>query len=254
MNRAGVLLAHPDPARVLGLAADEPGLADVFAKWHSSGSAIDTEGVATLSNGHLVSMAGIPVTDWVLVSLTPQAIALQPVVAAQLTAWKAAAGVGLLAAVLAGFLAWYVTRPISKLRSRAEKMLSETGPSAEGWPREQGEVGELALAFQQVVEQRQQKQGETQALLLQLARALCEQSNATTAAISPKNLIALQITRLAVHQDLQRKWSVPDMARLAGISSARFTQWHRVVFGATPTDDLIRTRVERASWLLKTSK
>jgi AraC-like DNA-binding protein len=26
------------------------------------------------------------------------------------------------------------------------------------------------------------------------------------------------------------------------------------VFGATPTDDLIRTRVERASWLLKTSE
>ncbi|MEY4884107.1 MAG: hypothetical protein RIS34_1961 [Pseudomonadota bacterium] len=172
MNRGGVLLAHPDPARVLGRVADEPGLADVYATWHASGSAIDTDGTATLSNGYLVAMAGIPVSDWVLVRLTPQAIALQPVVAAQRTAWKAAAGVGLLAAVLAGFLAWYVTRPISKLRSRAEKMLSETGLSTDGWPQERGEVGELALAFQQVVEQRQQKQGETQALLLQLEAVL----------------------------------------------------------------------------------
>jgi AraC family transcriptional regulator, arabinose operon regulatory protein len=92
------------------------------------------------------------------------------------------------------------------------------------------------------------------ALVLHLARALSEQATVATSEISPKHLIALQTTRLAVHQELQRKWSVPDMARLAGISSARFTQWHRVVFGATPTDDLIRTRVERASWLLKTSK
>ena len=172
MSRSGVVLAHPEPARVLGHAADEPGLAEVFAQWHGSGSPINTEGTATLANDHLVSMAGIPVTDWVLVRLTPQATALQPVVAAQRTAWKAAAGVGLVAAILAGFLAWFVTRPISKLRTRAEKMLIETGPSSEGWPQERGEVGELALAFQHVVEQRQQKQGETQALLRQLEAVL----------------------------------------------------------------------------------
>ena len=172
MNRAGVLLAHPDPARVLGQAAAEPGMAAVFAQWHDAGSPIDTRGVATLSGAHLVSMAGIPMSDWVLVHLTPQAIALQPVVAAQRTAWRAAAGVGLVAAVLAGILAWYLTRPISKLRARAEKMLSQEGSSSEGWPKGRGEVGALALAFQRVVEQRQRKQGETQALLQQLEAVL----------------------------------------------------------------------------------
>ena len=172
MNRSGILLAHPDPARVMGSAGDEPGLMEVFNQWHSSGSPIDTDGKATLSNGYLVSMAGIPVSDWVLVRLTPQAVALQPVAAARITAWKAAAGVGMLAAALAGILALYLTRPISELRKRAEKMLAEVGPSSEGWPQERGEVGELALAFQQVVEQRHQKQGETQALLEQLEAVL----------------------------------------------------------------------------------
>lgn len=172
MNRSGVLLAHPEPSRVLGRAADEPGLVEVFAQWRDVGSPIDTQGVTTLSEGHMVSMAGIPTSDWVLVHLTPQAIALQPVVAAQRTAWRAAAGVGLLAAALAGILAWYVTRPISKLRARAERMLSHEGASAEGWPKEGGEVGELAVAFQLVVEQRQRKQGETQALLQQLEAVL----------------------------------------------------------------------------------
>ncbi len=96
------------------------------------------------------------------------------------------------------------------------------------------------------------------ALLLQLARALAPPDSATAAAkaslISPRHLIALQTTRLAVHQDLQRKWSVRDMARLAEISPARFVHGHRVVFGTTPTDDLIRARIERASWQLKTGE
>lgn len=172
MNRSGVLLAHPDPARVLGRAADEPGLAEVFAKWHASGSPINTTGSATLSGGHLVSMAGIPGSEWTLVRLTPQAIALQPVAAAQVTAWKVAAGVGLVVALLAGVLAWYLTRPISKLRERAVKMLAEVGPSGDAWPQERGEVGQLARVFQQVIDQRHQKQGETQALLQQLEAVL----------------------------------------------------------------------------------
>ena len=172
MDRKGVLLAHPDASRVLGRAADEDGLRTVFRQWSDVGSPIDTNGSSTLSEDHLVSMAGIPVSDWVLVRLTPQAVALQPVQAAQATAWRAALGVGLFAAALAGVLAWYLTLPISKLRNRAERMLAETGPSSEGWPRDGGEVGELALAFQHVVEHRQQKQTETQALLMQLEAVL----------------------------------------------------------------------------------
>ena len=172
MDRAGVLLAHTNPAQLLGPAAEEPGLMDVFNRWHAVGSPIDTTGAATLSQGHLVAMAGIPDSDWTLVRLTPLAAALQPVDAAQATAWKAAGCVGLLVAVLAGAVAWRLTRPISVLRARATKMLLEEGSSTEGWPRDGGEIGQLALAFQQVVEQRQQKQGETQALLVQLEAVL----------------------------------------------------------------------------------
>ena len=172
MDRDGTLLAHPDASRVLGKAADEPGLADVFSRWHDSGSPIDTQGSAELSNGFVVSMAGIPLSDWVLVRMTPQAVALEPLAVARHTAWQAAAGVGFVAALLAGALAWVMTRPISALRARAERMLVEAGPANEGWPRQNGEVGELAQAFQQVVEQRQRRQTETQALLHQLEAVL----------------------------------------------------------------------------------
>ena len=60
MDRAGILLAHPDPSRVLGRAADEPGLAEVFGQWHGSGSPINTEGSAVFSNGFYLVVFQIP--------------------------------------------------------------------------------------------------------------------------------------------------------------------------------------------------
>nr|WP_315246922.1 diguanylate cyclase [uncultured Albidiferax sp.] len=172
MDRAGVLLAHTNPVRLMSNAMDEPGLVDVFQRWQAKSGPIDTKGTAVLDQGHLVTMAGIPGSHWTLVRLTPLEVALQPVQAAHATAWKAAVGVGLLVAVLAGAMAWLLTRPISNLRLRAENMLREGTDSTEAWPNDRGEVGQLALAFQQVVEQRKQKQSETQALLAKLAAVL----------------------------------------------------------------------------------
>jgi len=172
IDRAGTLLAHPDPTRLLGPAAEEPGLSEVFGRWHGSGSPINTEGTAVLSSGYLISMAGIAGSDWLLVRMTPQAVALQPELAAQRTAWLSAAVVGMVAALLAGAAAWRLTRPISKLRERTEQLLAHDGPPGQAWPSESGELGELGLAFQRVVDQRQRRQGETQALLQQLEAVL----------------------------------------------------------------------------------
>ena len=172
MDRAGVLLAHPDPARVLGRAADEPGLAGAFARWQAAGSPVDKRSVATLSDAHLVAFTGIPKSDWVLVQVSPQAVAMAPLAAAGRSAWRAAGGVAVAAALAAGWLAWLLTRPISRLHALAEQMLIEDTPFAADWPQESGEVGELARAFRQVVEQRQLRQRETQALLQQLRAVL----------------------------------------------------------------------------------
>ncbi len=172
MDRAGTVLAHPDPARVLGNATDEPGLGEIFTAWHASGSPIDTRGVVSLSKSYMVTLTGIPRSNWVLVHITPEAAALAPFAAAQRTALRAAAGVGLIAALLAGLLAWHLTRPISRLRDRAQQLLNDDAPAVDSWPRERGEVGHLAKAFQRVVEQRQARQRETQGLLQQLRAVL----------------------------------------------------------------------------------
>jgi diguanylate cyclase (GGDEF)-like protein/PAS domain S-box-containing protein len=167
VDRRGVLLSHPQPARLLGAAADEPGLRDVVKSWLDSGSPIDIEGRAVLSQGHLVSMAGIALSDWIHVRVTPEAAAMQPVDAARREALKVAAAAGALAALLSGALAWLMVRPISRLRARAERMLEGDGDASD-WPEHEGELGAMARAFRQLLEQGQ-RLGD---LLLQLEAVL----------------------------------------------------------------------------------
>lgn len=173
MNRAGIVLAHPDATRLLGQASDEPGLAAFYQRWRDAGSPVQTEGSASLSSGYLISMAGIAASDWVLVRMTPQSIALQPLRAAQRTAWLSAAAVGLVAALLAIWFGLRVTRPIDKLRDRAMASLTDARSNVAHWPDKWGgELGELARVFQHVEAERERRQAETRALLLQLEAVL----------------------------------------------------------------------------------
>jgi diguanylate cyclase len=173
----GRILAHSDSARLMGKAEDEPGFAESFGQWVANGGTFHAEGTATLSQGgHMISMAGLTSADWMVVRITPEAVALQPLVAAQTTARRAAAAVGLSAALLAALFAWFITQPIGDLRRRAERLLFKPNSTApadhEGWPGGQGEVGQLGRAFQHVMQQRQQREQETQALLRQLEAVL----------------------------------------------------------------------------------
>ncbi len=172
MDRSGTLLAHSDPGRVMGRAVDEPGLAPIVQQWLASGSPINTEGIGQHADGSLVSMAGIPLSDWVLVRLTDESVALAPVLAARHAAWQAAAMIGVLAAALAGALAWAMTQPISQLRDRAHRLLTAPDADISPWPSSAGELGELARAFETLVAQRAQRHAEAQALLSQLEAVL----------------------------------------------------------------------------------
>ena len=172
IDRAGLILSHTDPERVMGHAKDEPGLADVFARWHGSGSPIDTLGTAALSSDHLVSTAGIADSNWQLVRLTQKSTALAPLAAAQRAAWPVALAAGALAALLAGALAWATTRPIAQLRDRALRMLRNDDASGHDWPAGAGEIGEMSLAIQQLLAQRDDQRAESQTLLRRVQAVL----------------------------------------------------------------------------------
>ena len=172
IDSTGTILSHPQPGRVLGRADDEPGMGGAYRHWVDLGRTVHSEGTASLSEGHMVSMAGVPAANWMLVRVTPQAEALRPASESQATAWRVAAAVGLAAGLLAGLLAWAMTRPISQLRGRAERLLSNPEATVESWPDAGGEIGALSRAFQHVVKQVQSRQQETNDLLSRLEAVL----------------------------------------------------------------------------------
>lgn len=171
VDRAGRIVAHDDPSRLLSHAMTEPGLRRVLKEWLDVGSPIDTAGRALIEDDHVISIAGIPLTDWIDIRVSTARSALAPVAAAQTASVPAALLAGLLAGLAAGAIAYAITLPISRLRDRAETLLrNATEPS--DWPEDDGEVGQLAAAFRQVVEQRERRQTEARALLGQLEAVL----------------------------------------------------------------------------------
>ena len=172
IDKSGQILAHADPQRILRHAREEVGLSAEFQRWVLDGSTIHVEGTATVTHGYLVALAGVPAAEWMLVHVTPEADAMQSLAAARDTAWHVGALVGLAAALLAGLLAWFITRPISRLHARAMSLLDDEAPLRGDWPRGGGEIGALSRAFQHVVEQRALRGRETHRLLMQLQAVL----------------------------------------------------------------------------------
>ncbi len=172
IDRAGVLLTHPDKSRIMGSATTEPGLEAIFARWHDMGSPIETRATAELGADHLVSMAGIPLSDWALVRVTPNAVALAPLQAARRAAVLAALLAGLVSSLLAGAAAWALARPIGRLRDLAERMLDSDTAPALAWPAQSGEIGAMSRAFQLLLQTRDAQGASMQALMLQLQAVL----------------------------------------------------------------------------------
>ena len=60
----------------------------------------------------------------------------------------------------------------------------------------------------------------------------------------------LRQVRTTVHSDLAYPWTVAAMADLAHLSASRFTAIYTELFGASPLDDLIDSRIKHACTLL----
>lgn len=165
VDRRGVILSHTAPERIMQAVHDEPGLQQVMARWQADGSPIETRGVAEIAQEHVISMAGIPASDWVLIRATPVSSALAPLAAAQRTAVVASLVAAAVSSVLAGLAAWAIARPITQLRDRAVRMLANEEDAAEDWPDHGGELGAMSEAFQALLRTRSGQRTQLQAVL-----------------------------------------------------------------------------------------
>ena len=174
-TRDGTILSHSDPARVMGRVGDEPGLAPVFSEWLAQDSPVMGPASTQVLPGHVVSMAGMPLPQWMVARVTDSQAVLAPLQGAQRQAWGQVAGaIAILAVVLVVLVLWLL-QPLARLRDRAQQQLVPEGHGDGGsmaWPRASGEVGALVQVFEglqgQQAQQHQQRQslaGQLQAIL-----------------------------------------------------------------------------------------
>ena len=81
-------------------------------------------------------------------------------------------------------------------------------------------------------------------LFVKLSRS-CSKTSAVSS-VKPATRKLLMQVRSHVFSRLDREWTVADMAALAYISPSRFYTVYRAMFGISPTEDLIRARIDNA--------
>lgn len=87
-------------------------------------------------------------------------------------------------------------------------------------------------------------------LLLRIGRGVGAEAPGPRARRARETEAHFRKLRGTVHERLERRWTVPEMARMAHLSPSRFAALYRRCFGIAPMDDLIAARLARARELL----
>ena len=156
-TRDGTILSHSDPARVLGQVRDEAGLAPVYTRWQSQAQPVVGRGMTHVQADHIVSMAGMPLPQWIVARVSQSQALLAPLRGAQREAWWLAVASMVLCMLLAVALMGWMAQPLAQLTFKARQLLRTSArqqpAQAVDWPRAGGEVGELVRVFQGLVQQ-----------------------------------------------------------------------------------------------------
>ncbi|NRF71823.1 diguanylate cyclase [Aquincola sp. S2] len=145
----GLILVHPDPARLLKKLADEPRFTQAHAQWVSAGRPVEPGGLAFEQAGQLVSAAGVAGPDWVVWRALPEAELLAPLLAARSHALAWGGGVLIGMALLTWLLITLELKPLATLERRAKQLFDATLAPGAGWPEAGGEIGSLAAVLKQ---------------------------------------------------------------------------------------------------------
>jgi len=89
-----------------------------------------------------------------------------------------------------------------------------------------------------------------ESLFLQLARELPGQASTELTPAEAARVDQFRNIRMHVHDQMQEQWRVADMARRAHLSPSRFAVLYTKIFQASPMEDLIHARLQRARALL----
>lgn len=172
MDSAGMLVAHPDAARILRDARDDAQLTRLVDNWVQQGSPVEPYGLSALLGDQIVSMAGVPDADWVVVQVAQASSLLGGLQLIRTQLMWLGLAVSLVGGALLLLATMAITRPLKMLEKRALKMLDSTLAPDEGWPNVNGEVGQLSRVLRSALKQRQQLEAASQGLLARMEAVL----------------------------------------------------------------------------------
>lgn len=143
-DAAGMVISHPNRARIASRVDTEPLLASAAAQWAAQGRPVEPSPLVLHEDGAFVSMAGVPGADWMVFRVTPDAQLLGGMVQARREAWQWAGGVALAGGLFITGLLAVLLGPLTRLRQRARRLHEPDLPVEAGWPEARGEIGELS--------------------------------------------------------------------------------------------------------------
>lgn len=172
-TRDGVILSHPRQERVTGHVRDEPGLGPVYERWLKQEQPLSGRSFTENVAGHIVSIAGMPLPQWMVARVSDSQALLAPLEGAQRRAWwAAAAGVALIGLLAAAGMGW-MARPLAQLRARAQQMVAgQPAQARDPWPSAVGEVDALVQVCTHMLAQQSRQRSEAATMAGQLQSIL----------------------------------------------------------------------------------
>jgi diguanylate cyclase (GGDEF)-like protein/PAS domain S-box-containing protein len=175
LDAVGRAVSHPDRSRILKDASTDPRLAGAVAAWTARGRPVDPQGTATIVDGQVVAMAGVPEAGWLVLRTAPADALFGGIEAARRQTLWIAVAVALVGGMVILLLTLVLLRPLRQLEARAQRLLQDDVADEEGWPQAGGELGHLSRIFRHVMRQRAASQ---QASLEALAKMQAVLGNA----------------------------------------------------------------------------
>jgi diguanylate cyclase (GGDEF)-like protein/PAS domain S-box-containing protein len=200
----GRIISHPDRQWILRDAQTEPRIAAAVERWVSQGRPVEPQGSAHRVGDHVVAMAGVPDSDWVIFRTAPAEVLLGGPAAGR----RQALWIGSVVALTGGGIILLATllmlRPLRRLEQRALRLLDDDLAADEGWPQVGGELGALSKVFRHVMRQRAASQKSSAELFAKMQAVL---GNAPVGIaftrLSHFELVSAQFNRMFGHQEDQ---------------------------------------------------
>lgn len=153
-DHLGHILSHEDRRWLLRDAQTEPLLADGIAHWTRAGRPVEPSGFSLNAGGRIISMAGVPDAEWMVIRSAPADQVLGGLQAGRYRALVIGSGVALAGGLVLLLVTHFMLKPLRQLEQRAHRMRDGVLPDEEGWPRAMGEIGQLSRVLRETLRER----------------------------------------------------------------------------------------------------